>query len=140
VLSVGFLSGCNDQIDVSGETNKVTITEYSVTTEWYELGDGFKNRSGFFHDYHQYLEYYSQYEAVTYRIRGTLKNTCNEYVDMIIVTASFCDKNNNVLAKTTDTNYDLPADKTRYLLLTLHYRDTEYFDDIEKVRFEISAS
>jgi len=143
LLAVG-LSGCTENADVSGDISKVDLVDYEVKTIWYTLGDenperpgSFpvveNERDGFYHNYPN-----EQYTEPKYQISGTIKNIAGEMLDRIDITAKFYDINDNYLASKSATKYSL-ADSYTWDF-TIMYHSGQYFENIDKVKFEFEAS
>ena len=134
-LAVG-LSGCEETVEVTGDADKVEIIDYSVTTKWHISGFGtFQTYSkpGF---YKQYPE--KAYEP-RYVVSGIAKNIAGEDLDQIIITALFCDSNENQLASENTTIHDLGNTYTKNFTVYL-YSSNQYFKNVDCVKFHISVS
>jgi len=141
LLAVG-LSGCTEQSNVIGDTDKVKITDYEVETNWLNYDNFiFYNKSNFYHNYplDSYYNYsfHDKAPIVWYSVSGHVMNIAGEFLDVIIVNAKFCDANNKVLAEESETLYDLPDSYTDSFYISLNMSDTKYFDEIENVKFEV---
>ncbi len=135
LLAVG-LSGCEETVEVTGDTDKVEITDYSVITEWYIPSYG---------TYHSYTKsgFYKHYPANAYEpryiVRGTVKNIAIEGLDQIIITVLFCDSNHNQLALESTTIRNLGITYTKNFIVSL-YSSNQYFKNIDLVEFEIDVT
>ena len=136
LLAVG-LCGCNVQpVEITGDTDKVEIIDYSVTTKWHIPGYGASQsytKSGFYKGYPQ-----NAYEP-RYIVSGTAKNIAGEYLDQIIITVFFCNLNHNQLTSKNATINDLANTYTKKFTVYL-YSSNQYFENVDCVKFHVSAS
>ena len=147
ISSIG-LSGCfeinqnmngntiiQDEIKVTGDTDKIEITDYTVTTAWTfseSWIDGvIFNHSGFYHDYPDNV-----YDAII-DVKGKIKNIADEHLNKIRINVLFCDENNKTLTRETNTINDLPVASTADFHVYVAMIETLHFADIVAVKFEI---
>ena len=138
------ISGCiktdnlHDQIiTVTGDIDKIEITDYSVTTIW-SLSDNWddetlNNHSGFYHEYPDGI-----YDAI-YDLKGTIKNIANSNLDEIRIIVLFCDVYNNEISRETDIIYNLSTQSTEVFRVYITAIETLNFDDVDIVKFEVSV-
>lgn len=133
-ISIG-LSGCEEMVEVTGDTDKVEITDYSVITKWYITNNGTYQsytKSGFYKNYPV-----NAYEP-RYIVRGTVKNIAIGNLDKVIITVLFCDSNHNLLALENTSIHNLSFTFTKEFSVSL-FSSTQYFNNIDLVKFEIDV-
>ena len=141
------LSGCEEKTgnggDTTGDTSKVELVSYDVKTTWQEptkysenWNDPYdyveKQQEGFFHISHPD----SRYER--YTITGTVRNIAGYKLDEIMITAKLYDSDGIYLTSSGDSVYDIPDTYSEDFEIVVS-GNYEYFDNIESVKFEISA-
>lgn len=130
------LSGCEETIEVTGDTDKVEIIDYSVTTKWHIPSYGV---------YQTYSKpgFYKRYPANAYEpryiVRGTVKNIAIGNLDQVIITVLFCDSNHNQLFAENTTIRNLGFTYTQDFVVYL-YSSNQYFKDVDCVEFGIDAT
>ena len=72
-----------------------------------------------------------------YEVTFKVGNTAGEYLDVIAVKVIFCDQNDNELYSELTSLYDFPNSYVKESSVTISESSTNYFYNIEKVRFEI---
>lgn len=124
-----------DEKLITGDTDKVGIINYTVTTVCYNLNDSTNyNKSGFYHTSSKNTS------LERYVIKGTAKNIAGELLDIVTIYTHFYDKSGVFLNFTAGNwawdienketwNFDIIYDKNDYNFL--------YADD---VKFKISVS
>ena len=147
VLITVVLSGCTQTKDLTGQTSdatgdtdKVEITNYNVTTTWYIVGEMEQHAEpGFYHDYPE------DAHVTTYTVEGAVKNIAGEYLDQINITAVFCDANNNELDSKITIIRGLDNTDTKDFSFSLsefyceHHWEIGCFKDVDHISFEISV-
>ena len=122
VLLIGA-SGCIQNGD-QHETNTIFIVSYSVETydiNMTKLGAGFVHNES----------------AQWYLINGTVKQTMGRQIPTIRINLSFFSGNGTFLYKTFTHVYNVPNNQKESFSLKVHL---DYFEEIEKVSFELSET
>lgn len=138
VVSVGLLSGCTQNGDVSGDTSKVELVSYDVKTTWrtgtYSSDIQNHEQDGFYHDIP------SDAYSMKYIITGTVKNIAGKMLNSVKITAKFYDSNDNYLDSESTTKSNLANSYTWDFTITYYSSSGSYFENIDKVKFEFEAS
>jgi hypothetical protein len=135
VISVGFLSGCDETTtdsDTTGDSDEVELVNYKIETFGAELG--FKPEKigdGFIHTEISKNGYY--------KITGTIKNNAGRMLNIITVKVNFYDINHSYLTSKSDLIENLPDTNTTDFKV-IYLGNSSYFEDIEQIEFDISAS
>ncbi|KYK33125.1 MAG: hypothetical protein AYK22_01050 [Thermoplasmatales archaeon SG8-52-3] len=134
VISVGFLSGCNESTnndDINENSNLVELVNYNIETFGAELGNKpEKIGDGFIHDERANNGYY--------KITGTIKNIAGRTLDNITVKVDFYDINHTYLTSESDYVIDLAnASIGDFKIILLCY--SSCFEEVEQIEFDISA-
>ena len=120
---------------VTGDTDKLKITGYIVTTFWSESdtwNSTFSNKKpGFYH------EYPDDVNDVIFDVEGTIKNIVSENLDTVQINVIFCDTNNITLAKENNIIHDLSSDISEEFHVYITLVETLHFTNINNVRFEV---
>lgn len=156
-LMVGF-SGCNELIDTD-ENNEVEILEYNVKTHWrirvkenIVYRDKLYNKSGFYHEYPQDIEYNLGREYLYYEISGEIKNVAGRKLDSIKIGIICYDAVGNILYDSSESYtgcFDLPMisnlpngyEKAFSIKIYKQFITTlEYFEEIDDFDFVIKVN
>ncbi len=135
VISLGFLSGCDKPTSNGGTTEDkdlVEIVNYKIETFGAELG--FKPEKigdGFIHT--------EQAKNGYYKITGTIKNIAGRMLNSITVKVDFYDINNSYLTSKSGYVKNLPDTNTTDFKV-IYLGNSSYFEEIEQIEFDISAS
>lgn len=125
-------------VRITGSTNKIKITDYSVITKWQTgvIGKPIEKHteSGFFHDITDNAQ------TKNYMIDVTVKNIAGYQLDVIYVTTIFYDSNNNELYSVNGFTYSLPNSYTKEISMSLSDWQHEYFDCVTHISFHVSDS
>jgi len=124
------LSGCNEQGETFGDTNKVELVSYKVET--YDgntlLGEDFIHNEG----------------ADNYRIKGTIKNIAGYKLSRVTITVKFYDKNNIFLDSVDEDVYGIPDTYTESFSIRAYtgswFNDIDEFNSVDSIKFEFTAS
>ena len=161
LLAVGFYV-CKERVEVSGDTDKVEITNYSVTTKWYIPNSGTEQRyivgetakilSGGYLDkiiinvlYQSYSKsgFYKDYPEETcesiYIINGTAKNIAGEMLNYVVIIARFYDIYGFYLLSKSNSISNLANTCTWDFEISYHCHE-KYFGNVDHMDFVISAS
>ena len=135
VISVGFLSGCDETTsngDITGDSDEVEIVNYKIET--FGADKGFKPEKigdGFIHNEKAKNGYY--------KITGTIKNIAGRMLNNITVKVDFYDRNHSYLASKSDYILNLTNTNTDdFKVICLCY--SSYFENVDQIEFDISAS
>lgn len=134
VISVGFLSGCDETTSnggINGDSDEVELVNYKIETfgadkgsKPEKIGDGFihteKAKNGY------------------YKITGTIKNIAGRMLNNITVKVDFYDINHTYLASKSDYILNLPDTTDDFKIIYLCF--SSYFENIDQIEFDISAS
>jgi hypothetical protein len=129
------LSGCEESLKVTGDFDKVTIIEYTITTQWYIPGYGAYqsfSKSGF------YKNVPAEAYNPRYVVKGKAKNIAGEDFDSILITIIFCDSSYHHL-NTENININGFTDNTIKNFKIELFSNNLYFDKIEKIKFKIDV-
>ena len=91
-----------------------------------------QDQSGFYHNFPK------DSRNEKYVITGTVKNIDAQMINRVELTAKFYDMNNNYLGTTSKSKNNLPSSYTWDFKITYNRYSNEYFNNIEKVDFELS--
>ena len=135
VISVGFLSGCDETTSnggITGDSDEVEIVNYKIETFGADLGSKpEKIGDGFIHNEKAKNGYY--------KITGTIKNIAGRMLNNITVKVDFYDRNHSYLASKSDYILNLTNTNTDdFKVIYLCY--SSYFENIDQIEFDISAS
>jgi len=135
VISVGFLSGCEETTsngDTTGDSDKVEILNYKIETFGADMGmKPEKIGDGFIHNEKAKNGYY--------KITGTIKNIAGRMLNNITVKVDFYDLNHTYLASESDYILNLPDTNTDdFKIIYLCF--SNYFENVDQIEFDISAS
>lgn len=128
-------SGCEERIEVEGETNLVEIIEYSVTTTWHIPGYGTYqtySKSGFYKDYPENAH------NPRYNVSGNVKNIANRYLNKINLTILFCDSDMNELGSENIAIIDFDPAQIKHFTVE-YYSNKPHFKNVENVKFHVST-
>ena len=135
VISVGFLSGCDETTSnggTTGDSDEVEIVNYKIET--FGADKGFKPEKigdGFIHNEKAKNGYY--------KITGTIKNIAGRMLNNITVKVDFYDINHSYLASKSDYILNLTNTNTDdFKVICLCY--SSYFENVDQIEFDISAS
>lgn len=134
VISVGFLSGC-DETTSNGEitdfSDKVELVNYTIETFGADRGTKpEKIGDGFIHN--------DQANNGYYKITGTIKNDAGRMLKNVTVKVDFYDINNTYLGSESDYVFNLTDAGTDYFkIICLCFSD--YFEAVDQIEFDISA-
>jgi hypothetical protein len=135
ILFILSFCGCQEEIKVYGDIDKIDITEYSLSTQWYIPGYGaFQNysKSGF------YEHFPSGAYNPRFIVKGTAKNIAGRNLDQIGISISYYDSNNNKITSETTTISSLGYAQSKEFTVNL-YVTNENYKTIEKIKFHVSA-
>jgi len=135
VLLVVISIGCQEEIKIYGDIDKVEITDYSITTQWYIPGYGaFQNYSkpGFY-KYYPDTAYNPRYITT-----GTAKNIAGRNLKNVDISISYYDLNSNKIASENTTISSLTYAQSTQFTIYLYLKNQNY-KNIEKIKFYISA-
>ena len=135
VISVGFLSGCNETTsngDITEDSDLVELVNYNIETFGAELGmKPEKIGDGFIHDERANNGYY--------KITGTIKNIAGRTLNNVTVKVNFYDINYTYLTSEFDYIENLTNASTGdFKIILLCY--SSYFEEVDQIEFDISAS
>ena len=116
VVSTGLLCGCTNS-GTLGDTDKVELVEYSVTSQWQGSSEFGKT------------------------IRGTVKNIGGELIDNLDIEIQYCDSNSNILDTRVITLKGIPNSYTKDFLTTYGIAN-EYYENIDwdNLKFKFTVS
>lgn len=130
-----YFCGCQEEKKVFGDNDKVDITDYSVTTQWYIPGYGaFQNYSkpGFYKHFPE-----TAYNP-RYIVKGTAKNIAGRNIENVIILISFYDSQLNKITSENSSNFNLGYAQSKEFTVFLCVTNQNY-KNIEKIKFYISA-
>ncbi len=134
LICVG-LSGCEETTNnggTTGDTAEVELVNYKIETFGADMG--FKPEKigdGFIHSEKAKNGYY--------KITGTIKNTAGRMLNNITVKVDFYDINHTYLDSKSDYILNLQDTKTDdFKIIYLCF--SSYFENVEQIEFDISAS
>ena len=135
VISVGFLSGCDETTSnggINGDSDEVELVNYKIETFGADLGKKpEKIGDGFIHTEKAKNGYY--------KITGTIKNIAGRMLNNITVKVNFYDINHTYLTSKSDYILNLTNTNTDdFKVIYLCY--PSYFEYIDQIEFDISAS
>jgi len=134
VISVGFLSGCDETTSndgITGDSDEVEIVDYKIETYGADKGrKPEKIGDGFIHTERAKNGYY--------KITGTIKNIAGRMLNNITVKVDFYDNNHTYLASKSDYILNLPDTNTDdFKIIYLCF--SSYFENVDQIEFDISA-
>ena len=135
VISIGFLSGCNETTSnggINGDSDEVELVNYKIETFGADLGSKpEKIGDGFIHTEIANNGYY--------KITGTIKNIAGKMLNNITVKVDFYDNNHTYLASKSDYILNLTNTNTDdFKVIYLCY--SNYFENVDQIEFDISSS
>ena len=134
MISVGFLSGCNETTnngDTTEDSDLVELVNYYIETFGAELGmKPEKIGDGFVHDERAKNGYY--------KITGTIKNIAGRTLNNVTIKVDFYDINNTYLTSESDYVENLTNSSTYdFKIILLCY--SSCFEEVEQIEFDISV-
>lgn len=163
VISVGFLSGCNEQngnnnettdgndddnetngdngennesITVSGDIDKVEVLGYTIMTQYIDENYFLVYGSGF---YPECCESIEEDDVVEYRVEVIIRNIAIETLDSVVVIAEFVDIDNNVVAREDGEQRNIPSGMNTQLGISVSSSHVNFWE-ISGVKFIIDAN
>jgi hypothetical protein len=136
LLVIFIFSGCEEKIEVHGETDIVEIIDYSVITLWHIPGYGAYqtySQPGFYDDYPD-----NAYKP-RYNISGTVKNIAGRSLKEIILTVVFCDSDMKEIDSENTTLIEFGYGQIKKFTVN-HFSNNQQFKNIENVKFYVSSS
>jgi len=131
-------------------SDKAVITDYSVTTT-YSTQECIKEAINVItHEttcivwgpkYHSVPGFYKNLpddaDNIGYKVTFNVGNKAGQYLDVIGIKVIFCDANDNELCSELTSVYDVPNSYAKRSSVTIYETSTNFFNIIEKVRFEV---
>ena len=142
-----ILSGCvvdnnNNNLHqdayVSGDIDKVNVSELKVTTHW-EVSEGTSNMSRAFNETGFYHAYPSNAEHVFYRIKTAVLNIADMMLDEVHIKIMLYDDTGMVVEERQDIIIDFIEDKRTQLEVFIEQSEVSAFDDISGVKFQVDV-
>ncbi len=144
VLLLVLLGGCTEIQTMTGETDKASITSYSIVTEayspeteWEIFGEGFA--SDLLPELvNVIIPGPDEWTGARYRITGIIKNIADYDIEDVRISAKFYAANNTYLGEEYSPQLELAIGQNEDFTITCP-SSNDYFEDVAQVSFFITA-